>query len=174
MVKNYSLFIWTLAICECPVFSFLFVGLFLSFGGHTCGIWRFPGEGSNRSYSCWPMPEWEQCQILAMSETYTTAHHNAGLWIYWARPGIKPTTSWFLVRFISTTPWWELPWPVFSFTKSSNPCLEGPGHPTPCPISPRNSFSAVPMPLAGEMSVAADEWGLFWFLEVSPYLDNQK
>ena len=30
------------------------------------------------SYSCQPMPQAEQCQILANSATYTTAHGNSG------------------------------------------------------------------------------------------------
>ena len=30
--------------------------------------------------------------------THTTAHSNAGSVTHWARPGIEPTTSWFLVR----------------------------------------------------------------------------
>ena len=34
---------------------------------------------------------------------------NAGSWTHWARPGIEPATSWFLVRFISAKPRWELP-----------------------------------------------------------------
>ena len=32
------------------------------------------------------------------------AHGNARSLIYWARPGIKPATSWFLVRFVSAVP----------------------------------------------------------------------
>ena len=39
---------------------------------------------------------------------YTTAHGNAGSLTYRARPGIEPASSWFLVRFISTEPQWEL------------------------------------------------------------------
>ena len=27
------------------------------------GIWRFPGQGSNQSYSCWPTPQLQQHQI---------------------------------------------------------------------------------------------------------------
>ena len=30
---------------------------FFSFEGRTCGIWRFPGKGSTRSYSCRPTPQ---------------------------------------------------------------------------------------------------------------------
>ena len=36
------------------VFFCLFVCLF--FQGHTCGIWRFPGQGSNQSCSRWSTP----------------------------------------------------------------------------------------------------------------------
>ena len=39
-----------------------------------------------------------------MSETYTTAHGNAGSLTHRARPGIEPATSWLLVGFISTVP----------------------------------------------------------------------
>ena len=35
-------------------------------------------------------------------------HGNAGSLIHWARPGIKPTSSW-LVRFVTPEPQWELP-----------------------------------------------------------------
>ena len=70
---------------------------FFSFQGPSCGMWNFPGEGSNQS--CWPMP-W-QCRIRAMSAIYTTAHSNAGYIIHWWRPGIKPTSSWFLIGFVN-------------------------------------------------------------------------
>ena len=40
--------------------------------------------------------------------TYTTAHGNARSLTRWARPGIEPTFSWILVRFVSTEPQWEL------------------------------------------------------------------
>ena len=36
-------------------------------------------------------------------------HSNAESLTHWARPGIEPTTSWFLVGFVSTAPRWELP-----------------------------------------------------------------
>ena len=38
---------------------------------------RFPGLRSNRSCSCRPMPQPQQCQIPAVSATYTTTHCNA-------------------------------------------------------------------------------------------------
>ena len=87
-------------------FFFFFFGLvFLEL--HR-GIWRFPGQGSNRSCRCWPTPEPQQRQIWAISATYTTAHGNTGSLTHWARTGIKPNTSWFLVGFVSAVPRWEL------------------------------------------------------------------
>ena len=55
-----------------------FIFLFLFFQGHTCGTWRFTGQGSNWSWSCWPTQQPQQCEIQAVSATYTTAHSNAG------------------------------------------------------------------------------------------------
>ena len=50
------------------------------------------------------MPQPQQRQIRAVSVTYTTAHGHAGSLTRWARPGVGPTTSWFLVGFVSATP----------------------------------------------------------------------
>ena len=47
------------------------------------------------------MPEPQQLRIWAASATFTTAHGNAGFLTHWVRPGIKPATSWFLVRFVN-------------------------------------------------------------------------
>ena len=60
------------------------------------------------------MPEPQQWQFRAMSVTYTTARGNAGSLTHWARPWIKPSTSWFLVRFISPVPQQEHPRITFS------------------------------------------------------------
>ena len=49
------------------------------------------------------MPEPQQLGIWAVSATYTTAHGNARSFTHWARPGIEPATSWFLVGFVN--PW---------------------------------------------------------------------
>ena len=43
-----------------------------------------------------------------MSATYITAHSNATSLTHWARPGIKPASSWILVRFITAEPQQEL------------------------------------------------------------------
>ena len=45
-------------------------------------------------------PDWSWIS----SVTYTTAQGNAGSLTHWARPGIKPETSWFPVGLISTVP----------------------------------------------------------------------
>ena len=39
--------------------------------------------------------------IQAMTTTYTTTHGNARSLTHYVRPGIKPTSSWILVRFIT-------------------------------------------------------------------------
>ena len=57
----------------CVVFCFV-----LSFQGQICGMWKFPGQRSNRSCSCQPTPQPQQLRIQATSATYTTAHGNAG------------------------------------------------------------------------------------------------
>ena len=72
-------------------------------------MWKFPGLGSNWSYSCRPTPQPQQCRIPAASVTYTTAHGNTGSLTHWVRPEIKPKSSWILVGLVSTKPQWELP-----------------------------------------------------------------
>ena len=44
--------------------------------GCTCSIWRFPGWGSNQSWSRRSTPPPQQRRIGAVSGTYTTAHGN--------------------------------------------------------------------------------------------------
>ena len=57
---------------------------------------------------CQPTPQPQQRRIRALSATYTTAHGNAGSLTRWVRPGIKPTASLFIVRFVSAEPRREL------------------------------------------------------------------
>ena len=97
------------------MFMFYFYLIFLGFvcvsvcsfgflGPHS---WHMvvPRLGSNWSYQ--PTPEPPQCQIQAASVTYTTADGNTESLTHWVRPRIEPATSWFLVGFVSTAPWWE-------------------------------------------------------------------
>ena len=72
-------------------------------------------QGSNQSYSCWPTPPPQQCQIQASSANNTEAHGNGGFLTHWARPGIKLAFSWMLVRLVTAEPQWEL---CFSFFTS--------------------------------------------------------
>ena len=46
--------------------------------------------------------------IWAVSVTYITAHSNTGSLTHWVRPGIKPVSSWILVRFVTAKPRREL------------------------------------------------------------------
>ena len=47
------------------------------------------------------MLEPQQLGIRAVSATYPTARGNAGSLTHWARPGIEPASSWFLVGFVN-------------------------------------------------------------------------
>ena len=54
-------------------------------------------------------------QIGAVAATYnTTAHGNAESLTHWARPGIKPQSSWILVRFFNC--WATKGTPLFAFS----------------------------------------------------------
>ena len=83
-----------------PIYVLFFFLLFMAvptvYGSSHAG-----GQGSNRSYSCWPMPQPQQWRIQAVSVTYTPAHSNARSLTHWARPGIEPASSWILVGFFN-------------------------------------------------------------------------
>ena len=55
------------------LFLFFFF-FFFAFQGYAHNIRKFPGQGSNQSYSCWPTPQ--QHGIQAMSVTCTKANGN--------------------------------------------------------------------------------------------------
>ena len=86
--------------------AFLF-SFFFFFRAETAAYRNAKSRGSNRSRSHWPMPQ--PHGIWVASVTYTTAHGNIRSLTHWARPGIKPTSSWILVRFISAEPPQGLP-----------------------------------------------------------------
>ena len=50
----------------------------------------------------------QQCEIQAMSVTYTTAHSNARSLTHWERPGSEHTSSWIPVGFLTAKPQQEL------------------------------------------------------------------
>ena len=61
-----------------PYLSFTYATsfLFFLFWGCTRSKWKFPGQRSNRSCSCWPQPQ--QCGIRATFVTYAAPHGNTG------------------------------------------------------------------------------------------------
>ena len=85
--------------------NFLFFGRFrvapVACGGsQTRGLIGTIADGLHHSHN--------NVGFRGASATYTTAHSNAGSLTHWAKPGIEPSTSWFLVEFISAVPQWEL------------------------------------------------------------------
>ena len=116
-------FIWCLCrfweLRETIAFDVVFRAFFLSFsfffflGPHPqhmkvprLGVDLEPQPLAYASATATPDPQ--QLQIQAISATYNTARGNARPLTHWARPEVKPASSWFLVRFHSTEPKWEL------------------------------------------------------------------
>ena len=81
-----------------------FLFSFFAFYGCTQGMWRFPGQGSNRSYSCRPTPQPQQCRILNPLSEARDGTHNL----------VVP------VGFVSAVPRWELLGWGFQFGSSSH------------------------------------------------------
>ena len=80
-----------------------------------------------------------------MSVTDTTAHGNTGSFTHGAKPGIKPASSWILVKFITAEPQGEPP----KDKHFSSLSLPGP-QPSVLPLPGQSStrtFSASPSPL---------------------------
>ena len=81
-------------------FIILFIHVFLLLRAAPMASGGSQARGlSNWSYSCRPTPQPQQHGIRATSAIYTAAHGDA--LTHWARPGIEPTTSSFLVGFIN-------------------------------------------------------------------------
>ena len=78
----------------CTFFFFFF------FKGRTYGVCKFSGCGSNWSSRRWPMPQTQQHQIQATSESFAAPCGNAKSLTHWVRPGIKPASSWIWVGFL--------------------------------------------------------------------------
>ena len=89
------------------IFIYLFICLFMATPKAYGGSWARGQIGAATARLCHShnSARPEPCLRVA---TYTTAHSNAGSLTHLARPGIKPASSWILVRFLSTEPWWEL------------------------------------------------------------------
>ena len=107
LILFWKLSFWAVA----EVFFFFFFFFFWSFclfraaptaygGSQARGLIGVLAAGLHHSYS----------NATSASATYSTAPGNAGFLTHWARPEIEPTTSWFLVRFVSAVPRWEVPY----------------------------------------------------------------
>ena len=92
------------SFCVDKCFHFFFIFFFL-------GPYLWHMEVLRLGVESKPQPL--QCQIRAVSSTYTTSCSNAGSLTHWVRPGIEPTSSWILVRFVSAVTQWELQPPYF-------------------------------------------------------------
>ena len=66
------------------------------------------------------MPQPQQCGIWATSMTYTTAYSNTRSLTQWARPVIRPASSWMLVRFINCWATMGTPNYLVLFTRHEN------------------------------------------------------
>ena len=69
----------------------------------------FPARGHIGATAAGLQPQPQPQEIWATSAIYTAAHGNTRSPTHWVRPGIEPTSSWLLFRFIFTVPQWELP-----------------------------------------------------------------
>ena len=98
-VREYESCVKLLSL-KCSSGFFFFFCLFL-FRAAPTPLGGSHDTGLNRSCNRWPMPQPQQHRIWAVSVIYTTAHGNLGSLTHWVRPGIKPTSSWMLVRFIN-------------------------------------------------------------------------
>ena len=109
--KQWILIFLHLYKCFTSEFNMLkYVYIYIYFFAFWATPWHMevPDQESNWSYSFRPMPQPQQCRIWAASASNTTAHGNTRSLAHWARSGIEPATSWFLVGFVSTMPWQEL------------------------------------------------------------------
>ena len=88
---------------------FIFFVFFAISLGRSCGIWRFPGSGSNRSYSPRPTPEPQQRRIRASSATYTTAYiyFNGNLLTWLKRPGKKACSFCVSLHSVQSPSYWK-------------------------------------------------------------------
>ena len=86
-------------------FFFFFLGLHL----RHVEVPRPGAESELQSYSCWSVPQQQQCGISTTSVTYTIAHSNAGSLTQerGQRSNLHPQGI--LVGFVTIEPRWELP-----------------------------------------------------------------
>ena len=77
----------------------LFIYLFISFLWPNLWHMEAPGLAKGRTRAA--IASLHQNQIQAKSSTYATALGNSRSLTHWVRPGIEPTSSWILVKFLT-------------------------------------------------------------------------
>ena len=88
---------WRFILIEIPFFFFFFFFFFW----RGVGVCRLGGKKKLHRPTC--LPPRHSNAIRATSATYNhSSHGNTRSLTHWTRPGIKPTTAWLLVGFIST------------------------------------------------------------------------
>ena len=108
LVEIFLSVLWDRLVYNFHFFCFIYLFIFLLFwsqGGHTCTY------GSSQARS----------QISAAAASLCHSNSNEGSLIHWARPGIKPESSWMLVGFV--TRWAITGTPIFEFFKLSYICI---------------------------------------------------
>ena len=91
-IKKWRSYNFVLLFQECFVFFFFS-------GPHPCHM-EVPGLGVELGLQLLAYAT-ATATLDPSSATYTTAHGDAGPLTHWARPGIKPTSSWMLIRFVN-------------------------------------------------------------------------
>ena len=109
---------------------FVYFYIFCSLGPHPWHM-EVPRLGVQWSYSCWPAPQPQQCQIRAAYAAYTTAHSNTRSLTHWGQgSNLQPRDSYLdlfvlhhdgnssevILNKISWTAWFGIP-KVFSSDK---------------------------------------------------------
>ena len=89
------------------VFDFFF--FLFAFLGHTHDIGSSQARGKMEAAATSLRHSPQQHRFRAAFATYTTANSNDSSITHWARPRIKPMSSWMPVVFVTAEPWQELP-----------------------------------------------------------------
>ena len=105
-MKKLPFYLWTPSTISHSLFSmkrhcFIYLFIYFVFLGPHPWHMEVPRLGVESELQLLACTTATACGIRATSVTYTTAHGNAGSLTHWTRPGIKLTSSWILVGFLS-------------------------------------------------------------------------
>ena len=94
-------------MCLSPLLA-TFIIIVIFFRSRPVAYGSSQATGSNRSGSCQPMPQPQQCQNRATSATYTIAHGNSGSLTHWATQGSNLQPHGSSLGSLTAEPGWEL------------------------------------------------------------------